>query len=142
MTTYPDYINLLVQINDSIIEINNFDKFRLIYAPVENKEEALSFAYALSGIPINMIEPIYDFCFLNDKNADYEFFQHEFKPTNVIEVPNGYEVNLFTSYLSLKSSSYEITYFVSKDGYLTKLREQYLFNDKNSNRIIREYYFN
>lgn len=132
----PYCVNLLVEINDSILEINNYEKFRALFAPVDSKEEAIGFACVLNGTPYKYITPIYDFNFLNDKDADYEFFQNELKPTNVIEVSNGYEVNLFTTYWGIPYSSYEITFFVSMDGFVTKLREQYLFNDRNFNLII------
>jgi len=132
----PYCVNLLVEINDSILEINSYEKFRAVFAPVESKEEALGFACILNGRRYYSTIPIYDFSFLNDKDADYEFFQYELKPTNVIETSNGYEVNLFTTYWGIPCSSDEITFFVSKDGFVTKLREQYLFNDRNFHEII------
>jgi hypothetical protein len=116
-------INFLVEINDTIIEIGTKEKFREIFAPVESKEEALSFAYALTGLTLF---PIYDFSFLKEEGIDYNVFRKEIKPTSVKELPDGYEVILFDTYYGYVPSYSEVLIFVSKDGSVDVLKTEQL----------------
>lgn len=126
--------NYLIEINDSIIEINSHEKFKEIFAPVENKEEALSFAYVLCGYP--HVKAIYDFNFLNEKDTDYDIFRKELKPTSVKEVTVGYEVILFDTYSGFTAYCSELVIFVSTQGDVKLLKREKLFHDKNFNLII------
>jgi hypothetical protein len=126
--------NYLIEKDDEIIEINSVEKFKKIYAPVEDKEEALSFAYALCNIP--HIRALYDFSFLNAKGTDYEIFRKELKPTSVKELPDGYEVILFSTYWGYTSDCSEVIVYVSKQGDVMVLKNEDLFHDRNFNIII------
>lgn len=125
---YSNCYNYLVQVDSIIIEINNPEKFKKIFAPVEDKEEALSFAYALSGILRPRV--IYDFKFL--KYSDYTIYRKELVPTSVKELTDGYEVILFSSW---NGEWWESVIFVSKDGDVRELKTERLFTDKN-NKVI------
>jgi hypothetical protein len=126
--------NYIIEKNDSIIEINSIEKFKEIYAPVDDKEEALSFAYALCGIPD--IRALYDFSFLAEEGTDYEVFRKELRPTSVKELPDGYEVVLFSTYWGFTAYCSEEIIFVSKFGDVKVIKSEYLFHDKKFNLII------
>ena len=128
------FVNLLVEVNDTIIEISSKEKFREIFAPVESKEEALSFAYALSGV--FYAKAIYDFSFLKEKGTDYEVFRKEIKPTSVRELTDGYEVILFSTYYGHTAYCSELLLFVSKEGNVKILKRERLFHDKKFDIII------
>jgi len=129
-----DCSNYLIQRNDSIIEINTPEKFKKIFAPVEDKEEALSFAYVLCGY--SHVKALYDFSFLNSEETDYEIFRKELKPTSVKELPEGYEVILFSTYYGFTAYCSEMIIYVSKQGDVKILRNESLFHDKKFNLII------
>lgn len=129
-----DCSNYLIQRNDSIIEINTPEEFRNIFSPVEDKEEALSFAYVLCGFP--SVKALYDFSFLNEKGTDYEIFRKELRPTSVKELTDGYEVILFSTYYGFTAYCSELVIYVSKQGYVKVLKDESLFHDKSFNLII------
>jgi len=126
--------NYLIKKNDSILEINSKEKFKEIFAPVDDKEEALAFAFALCNIP--HIKAIYNFSFLNDKGTDYEIFRKELIPTSVKETENGYEVVLFSTYFGCTAYCSEAIIFVSKAGDVRVIKTESLFHDKAFTLII------
>jgi hypothetical protein len=126
--------NLLVRKDDSIIVVDSKEIFIRLFAPVEDKEEALSFAFAIGGV--TFVRAIYDFSFLDEAGTDYEIFRKELIPTSVKEVPNGYEVILFSTYWGSTSHCSEVVLFVSTAGDVKVLRYTELFHDKNDNIII------
>lgn len=126
--------NYLIEKGDTIIEINSKEKFIGLFAPVEDKEEALSFAFALCD---NLhMKAIYDFNFLNEKGTDYEIYRKELKPTSVKEIPGGYEVILFSTYYGFTAYCSEVIIFVSRQGELKVLKSESLFHDKEFGLII------
>jgi hypothetical protein len=126
--------NYLVEKNDSIVEINSQEKFKKLFAPVESKEEALSFAYALCGYP--HITALYDFSFLNDEGTEYEIRRKELKPTSVQEVTGGYEVILFDTYWGYTAYCSEVVIYVSFRGDVKVIKRESLFRDKKFDMII------
>lgn len=110
--------NLYILKNKEVIEINTFEKFKEIYAPVDDKEEALSFVAAkiycqfCSGI-------IYNFKFLKN-NTELKVLKKELTPSSVTEVENGYKVIIITEYYDY----YEQEYFVNKTGDIEKIGKE------------------
>jgi hypothetical protein len=122
--------NYLIEKNDSIVEINSQEKFKEIFAPVESKEEALSFAYALCGCPF--VTALYDFSFLNNEGEEYEIYRKELRPTSVQEVSGGYEVVLFDTFWDYISSCSEVIIYVSRQGDVKVLKTERLYHNKNN----------
>ena len=127
-------INYIVLKDSSLVEINSKEKFKEIYAPVEDEEEALGFAYVLC----DLFHPkaIYDFGFLKCKECDYHVYKKEIYPTNVKKVEGGYEVLLYSTYWGSTSYSSECIYFVTLAGDVSLISRTYVFEDKNYNLII------
>jgi hypothetical protein len=108
--------------------IRTKEEFLSMFAPVENKEEALSFAVALtSSIP------------KYDASAPEGYFPvaSPIKSTYMEEIDGGFEVHLFDYELCGCGSHpyYAIDYSVTKDGNVTELSRQKVY-DSNSNICV------
>ncbi|TRX46441.1 hypothetical protein FNH22_30800 [Fulvivirga sp. M361] len=126
--------NYIVQVDGEIVEVFSKEKFKQLFAPVDSKEEALSFAFALSDVFHPKV--IYDFAFLNAEGSDYEIYRKELSPTAVSEVSGGYEVVLFSTYWGYTSRCTEVIIFVSRKGDVKVLKKERLFHDKKFDLII------
>jgi len=103
--------------------IDTNEKFKHFFAPVNSKEEALSFACALSNS-----EPRYDFSNIKD---NFILYQHETNVTNVKELNNGYEVQLFLYQMTgcPPHYYYSTRYFVGKNGDVKEIERKKLYVD-------------
>ena len=105
--------------------IDTNEKFKRFFAPVDSKEEALSFACALSNS-----EPKYDFSDIKD---NFILYQQEINVTNVKELSNGYEVQLFLYQMTgcPPHYYYSTKYFVGKNGDVKEIERKKFYEDPN-----------
>ncbi len=108
--------------------IKNKADLKKYYAPIETKEEAISYAYAFSGL-----KPRYDF----DIKPEFRTFTKTFKTTNAIESDEGYEVNLF-DYIMCGCGPHThlmISFMVKKTGDIYLKETQKLYEDPNEDGL-------
>jgi hypothetical protein len=118
--------NYFVFMNNEIIEINTPEKFTEIFGPVEDKEEAFSFAYAMKVTPGSEI--IFDFDFIVNNEEKYVFYKKNFSPPSIVELDNGFEISWIKHNLS--NEYFEETYFVSKTGDIKLIKREFIFYNK------------
>ncbi len=102
--------------------IRNKADLKKYFAPIETKEEAISYAYAATGL-----KPQYQF----DIKPEYRTFTKTFKTTNSFESEDGFEVNLF-DYIMCGCGPHThlmITFIVKKNGDINLKETQKLYED-------------
>lgn len=102
--------------------INSKEEFRNFFAPIEDGKEAVSYLAALTTS-----YPIYKFPKkFSIRGMDGEYTSKDLKPTEIDEGDKGYLVRLFSEPMCgcHTPELYEVTYFVSKDGQITKKDEK------------------
>jgi hypothetical protein len=124
----PMYRRFIVMQDGEIKQIRTKEEFQSVFAPVETKEEALSFAVALtSSLP------------KYDASAPEGYFPvaSPIEPTYVEETDGVFKVHLFDYEVCGCGSHpyYAIDYSVTRDGNVTKLSRQKVY-DSNSNICI------
>jgi hypothetical protein len=124
----PMYRRFIAMQDEEFKLIRTKEEFLSMFAPVENKEEALSFAVALTSS-----FPKYD------ASAPEGYFPiaSPIKPTYVEETDGGFKVHLFDYDVCGCGSHpyYAIDYSVTKDGNVTELSRQKVY-DSNSNICV------
>lgn len=81
----------IIKNKDTYELIEDLDQLKKIYAPIDSKEEALSYAIAISGF-----KPEYNFT--NNTNSNIIYKVNNIEKTNVKEVDDAYKVNLFNDF--------------------------------------------
>jgi hypothetical protein len=117
----PLFRKYIIKQGDEFKLIESIEDFRSIFAPVETKEEALAFAVALTSSL-----PRYD----TSIPENYFLVSSSITPTYAKETEGGYQVHLFESELCGCGSHpyYAIDYLVSRDGNVTELSREEVFN--------------
>ncbi len=82
----PTAFCLIVKVDSTYRMANTLNDLKEIYAPIETKEEALSYVLAYSGK-----EALYEFTVENN----FRTFVNTINTTSVVEANDAYEVNLF-----------------------------------------------
>ncbi len=103
-------------------QIKSADALKKYFAPIETKEEALSFACVASGLAVG-----YDF----EIRPEYRTFVDTIRPTSSIPKENGYEVNLFDYELCGcgPHTHYMVRYFVTIDGNIKEIDRVKIYED-------------
>jgi hypothetical protein len=84
--TAPDGFILVIKTGDGYRIARNQDDLKKFFAPIETREEALSYAYISTGL-----QPVYTF----DIKKNFRTFAWSVNTTYSVEKDNGFEVNLF-----------------------------------------------
>jgi hypothetical protein len=124
---YLAIYNYFAYIDNEIIEINTPEKFLKIFGPVEDKEEAFSFAVALNVEP--SAEIMYNLDFLRNHEDNFIISRFEVATPSISEVENGYKITFIKREGTLEY--FEESYFVSKKGEVKLLNRELVFKDKN-----------
>ena len=91
---------VIVYVDGTFQPIATLEELRDLFAPIESADEALSYALLATGYsakydPEDYRLAVPDSC---DPGPDgYRYYVDELEDTHVVEVGNGYEINLFTS---------------------------------------------
>ncbi|OPY50990.1 MAG: hypothetical protein A4E49_02490 [Methanosaeta sp. PtaU1.Bin112] len=122
----PLFRKYIVRQGEEIKLIESAEDFRSEFAPVETKEEALAFAIALTSSLSR-----YD----TSVPEDYFSVSPTITPTYASETAGGFVVHLFDSQLCGCGTHpyYAIDYLVSRDGNVTEMSRQEVFN---STRLV------
>ncbi|MDD2755918.1 MAG: hypothetical protein PHS80_10370 [Methanothrix sp.] len=117
----PLFRKYIVMQGDEFKLIESIEDFRSIFAPVETKEEALAFAVALTSSL-----PRYD----TSVPENYFPVSSPITPTYAKETEGGYLVHLFDKEICGCGSHpyYAIDYLVTRDGNVTELSREEVFN--------------
>ncbi len=117
----PLFRKYIIKQGDEFKLIESIEDFRSIFAPVETKEEALDF-----GVALTSSLPRYD----TSVPEDYYQVSSSIRPTYAKETEGGYLVHLFESELCGCGSHpyYAIDYLVTRDGNVTELSREEVFN--------------
>lgn len=105
--------------------ISNAEQFRLTFAPVESKEEALAFAVALTNS-----FAIYD----TTVPEGYFATASQITPTYAEDTKDGYAVHLFEIQTCGCGSHpyYAVDYLVTAEGNVTEMHREEVFNSNHS----------
>jgi hypothetical protein len=124
----PMYRRFIAMQDGEIKQIRTKQEFQSVFAPVETKEEALSFAVALTSS-----FPKYD----ASTPEGYFPVASSIEPTYIEETDGGFKVHLFDYEVCGCGSHpyYAIDYSVTRDGNVTELSRQKVY-DSNSNICI------
>jgi len=119
---FPSGISLIIKDSTNFYLINNIETLKKTFAPIENEEEALSYAFISSGL-----KPAYDFKI----KRRYRKFVDKINTTYSIKKDNGYEVNLFDYILCGcgPHSHYMVKIFVNTNGDIQEIDRIKLFED-------------
>lgn len=119
---FPSGISLIIQDSLGFHFIWNKQGLMKYFSPIETKEEALSYAYAFSGL-----SPSYDFKI----KSRYRIFVDTIRTTYSIPSQYGYEVNLFDYELCGcgPHTYFMIKYIVSIDGDIHEVERINLYED-------------
>lgn len=82
----PIFTRYVIFKDDEYKLIKNEREFRELYAPITSANEALSYALAITGF-----SAYYDL----EKNPEYRYFENYIEDTHVVELDNGFEINLY-----------------------------------------------
>jgi len=121
------YSKYIVATERGFVDVPNAMEFAKVFAPVDSPAKALAFAVGLTRSTAK-----YDVTIPQGYVSSVDRFQ----PTHVIEVQDGYVVNLFGYDCGGCGPHYyyEIEYFVSRQGYLTERNRTNLYrNPKEDN---------
>ena len=83
------YFSLVIFKDDTFQLINSVSDFRILFAPIESPDEALSYALVATDYHAN-----YDL----EPDPDLEYLTNKLENTYVDETEKGYEVHLFTPF--------------------------------------------
>ena len=102
--------------------INSINGLKKYFAPIESKEEAISYAYAYSGL-----KPMYEF----DIKPNYRTFTKKINTTYSIEADEGYELNLFGYQLCGcgPHTHFMVKFLVKKNGDINEVETIKLFEN-------------
>ncbi len=118
----------VVEIDGQLILLNNPEKMRQTYAPIESPGEALSYAVAVTG---------YFPAFGQTRNEDLRYLQDRLEDTYIVETSNGYIVHLF--YYRLcgcgQHTTYAVPVQVTRDGIISLGEVVPLFEDPSEDGI-------
>lgn len=123
-------VNYYIDKDGQVMTIDSKGKFISLFAPIESKEEALAFVFALNDLGDGE-KILYDFDFLQDDHWRIE--RKLLRPTTVYEADGGYAVIL--SYESGFGSGFELTAFISRAGEMRLFSHCPLYNDRNTEGI-------
>ena len=118
----PWYNKYIVLVDGKFKLISNKEEFKQFFAPVETPEEALSFVVALTNS-----FPMYEIKI----PRRYVVFVTTIEPTYVKEVPEGFQVHLFSHTLCGCGPHpyYAIDYLVTKAGENEVISRQKIYKD-------------
>jgi len=124
----PLYEKFIVYTGRDFRLINNRVELWEYFSPIESKEEALSFAAALTGS-----YPIYEI----NVPTDYIKEEVDLEPTSVESVPEGFKVRLFKYQLGGCGPHYyvAIDYLVNRSGNLSELKRTNVWRDPKEDNL-------
>jgi len=120
--TAPDGFTLIIKTGGGYRIARNQDDLKKFFAPIETREEALSYAFISTGL-----KPEYTF----DLGKNPRTFVWKINSTYSIEKDNGYEVNLF-DYRECGCGPHPYSmniYHVGRNGDLTKIKTVKYYED-------------
>lgn len=120
---------ILIKKNNQFVLISNAEDLISVFAPVDNPEEAISFACALTHSL-----PLYEFD-LSNKNR---YFKKRLFKTHVIDVGHGYVVNLYhyNRFGCPPHELHQITYLVKRNGNIAMLSDELIYEDTENNWCV------
>ena len=118
----PLFKKYIVLSNGEFLSLKNEEEFKKFFAPVETKEEALSFAVALTDS-----YPLYEI----NIPPHYVVFVPKIETTYVEEVEEGFKVHLFNYKLCGCGTHphYAVDYLVTKTGEVKEIFKQKIYED-------------
>ena len=113
---------MLIKKDNQIVLISNAEDLKRVFAPVDNEEEAISFACALTHSI-----PLYDF----DLSRKNKYLKKCIFKSHVNKVRNGYIVNLFhyNHFGCPPHQMCQFTYLVKRSGDVVMLSEEIIYED-------------
>lgn len=118
----------IIKKDDRVELIKTPEEFKKTFAPIESKQEALSYILALQPI----LYPVYNFPL--DKANTYNV--DKINKTNVIETEKGYQVNLYSD--SCYFGVTEITQTVKKDGTIENVGSKNIYYDTFQDKGVKD----
>ncbi len=119
----------VVNIKGKLKKIADRFELRELYAPIENYQEALSYAIIMTDN-----YPIFD---KSTFKKEFTYFKSNIKTSTVMEFEGGYYVSLFDYKLfgCGEHPYYTVLYLVTKDGQITEVNRDKAFKDKNTDAL-------
>lgn len=114
--------SLIIQDSLGFQVINSINGLKKYFAPIDTKEEAISYAYAYSGL-----KPMYQF----DIKPNYRTFTKTINTTYSIESGDGFEVNLFGYQLCGcgPHTHFMVRFLVKKNGEINEIETVKLYEN-------------
>jgi hypothetical protein len=114
--------NLIIKSNDSLILVDTEEKFKKIYAPIDNEQEAISYVSYLTGT-----YPEYDI----PKKSRYRIFSDDFPSTYSKKIIGGFEVILHDKdvFGCGPHTNYYKIFTVTTEGHIKLLKTFKMFED-------------
>lgn len=123
-----EFVHYMVYDGEQYQIIASKNDLKRLFAPIETSEEALSYVLAATGLHVS-----YDGVKGHVTPQHYRYFVTEFEDTHVVEVEDGYSMNLFESQNCgcgpLKT--FEIEFYVSNNGDIERLSKRKIYENVN-----------
>jgi hypothetical protein len=117
-----EYVRYVVMENGQLRILKSIADLQQTYAPIENEDEALSYALAATGLGVR---------YGLTTQADLRYFVKRLEDTNVQQIPQGYQVHLFDYKVCGcgPHPTYAVEVLVTSDGQVRELSREKIFED-------------
>lgn len=117
-----EYVRYAIMQDAQLKILKSISDLQQAYAPIEGKDEALSYALAATGLGVR---------YGLTAQSDLRYFVDRLEDTNVQQVPQGYRVRLFDYKLCGcgPHPTYAVDVLVTSDGQVRELSREKIFED-------------
>ncbi|MDX5436953.1 MAG: hypothetical protein LPK03_07150 [Pontibacter sp.] len=123
--------NLIIKRGEEVDVIKNRFELQRAFAPIDSREEALSYAILMTGN-----YPVFDKSYFKD---EYRYFNTKPKPTAIQEFSGYYLVQLFDyEVFGCDHPFYVVLVRVDKNGDVSEYRRQKAFEDPEEDALCRD----